>query len=48
MKLHTFVFDDNTRLDVYAEDFRTACLRMDFYLSILGKSVQEIEAIECW
>jgi hypothetical protein len=48
MKLHTFVFDDNSRIDIYAEDFRSACLKMDLYLSVLGKTVQDIEAIECW
>lgn len=48
MKLHTFIFDDNSRVDVYAEDFRQACLKMDFFMPILGKTVMDIEAIECW
>lgn len=48
MKLHTFIFDDNSRVDIYAEDFRSACLKMDFYMSLLGKTAHDIEAIETW
>lgn len=48
MTKHTFVFTDNSRIDIYAEDFRSACLKMDFYMPILGKKVDEIECIECW
>jgi hypothetical protein len=48
MILHTFVFDDNSRIDVFAEDFRSACLKMDFFMPILGKTVNDIECIECW
>lgn len=45
---HTFVFDDNSRIDIYAENFRSACLKMDFYMPILGKKVEDIECIETW
>jgi hypothetical protein len=48
MIMHTFVFDDNSRIDIFAEDFRSACLKMDFFMPILGKTVNDIECIECW
>jgi hypothetical protein len=48
MKLHTFIFDDASRIDIYADDFRSACLKMGFFMPILGKTASDIEAIECW